>query len=96
MDHPIEKKAHITQYDDVRWVTFATREEAYAAIHTLNEAELHGVPFDFADGTTLVVPAEVLPFFEEKKLRFQEGQLLSKNDLSPEEYRCLRREQGTY
>ncbi|OIO38094.1 MAG: hypothetical protein AUJ71_03870 [Candidatus Omnitrophica bacterium CG1_02_49_16] len=87
---------HITQYEDVRWVTFTTKEDAYAAIRILNTKELHGIAFDIAAGTTLIVPAEVLPFFDEQKLQYQQGQLLSTSDLAPEECQRLRREQGTY
>ena len=56
--------------------------------------ELYGLPRDYADGRTIVVPTEAVALLRRKGLQFQEINVVSSGDLSPERERQLRKVHG--
>ena len=88
-------KSHIRQYKDAKALVFETMEEIDAAINIIrSDVNLRGMPHDIADGKTLIVPPEAIPYFRNKGLQFKEFPVLSKDQLSPVELADLYREQN--
>ncbi len=81
---------YLSQYNDLRVLTFKSAKDLDAAIDLLWTAELRTLPHDTPDGKSLVVPAEAVGSFTRAGLRFTEKRVLSVSDLSAEEIGRLR------
>ena len=89
-------RAHLAGYRDKRVLTFGSAKDLEAAIDLLWTEALRELPHDTADGKTLIIPAEAVPYFTKAGLRFTEKRLRSLRDLSPEEVAKLRRQRAAY
>jgi hypothetical protein len=75
---------------ELRSMTFDEEGESDAAIDLLWTDALRDMPWDIAFGDTLVVPAEGVRFFRDAGLKFVENELLTKAELTPEEWEAYR------
>jgi hypothetical protein len=89
-------KCHLDFYRDQLALTFKSRKDADKAIDLLWTDDLYELPHALAGGDTIIIPADALPYFEGKGLRFRKSKVRSAGDLPPEEINKLRREQGPY
>jgi hypothetical protein len=81
---------YLSQYGDLRALTFKSAKDLDAAIDMLWTDELRNLPHDTPDGKSLVVPAHAVGYFTRAGLRFTEKKALSVSDLSAEEIGRLR------
>ena len=88
-------KSHLDYYREKRALTFKTEKDLDGALDLLWE-ELFELPHALAGGDTIIVPAEAVPYFKAKGLRFRNTRVRSAGELPPEEIARLRREQGPY
>jgi hypothetical protein len=89
-------KCHLGSYRELSALAFASDADIEAAIALLWTEELRTMPHDLADGMTIIVPKESVPWFVRAGLKFKIQKVGRQSDLSPEERAQLRREQGTY
>lgn len=90
-------KPRLVMYRHKTAVKFPTVAEIEKAIDLLwEDGELIGMPHAFADGMTLIVPAESTDLLRSKGLKFEEIKVISSGDLPADEARKLRHEQGTH
>jgi hypothetical protein len=84
-------KPELLSYDakDLRVLTFPSDEAVYTAIDLLWSPGFQGMPFDFASGGCLIIPAEGVPLFAESGVPFTADTLLSKEELIAAERREL-------
>jgi hypothetical protein len=88
----------ITSYrtKDLRILKFPSESEINRAIDVcFRDTDFDGMPFDFADGLTMVVPEEAVALFRARGFQFKISRLLSPSDLTPEEYSELKRRRHT-
>ncbi len=81
----------LSQYRDLRVLSFKSPKDLDAAIDLLWTDELRTLPHATPDGKSLVVPAEAVAYFSRAGLRFTEKKLRSISELSAMEIRRLRR-----
>lgn len=87
---------HLDAYRELRALTFRSDRGIDAAIDLLWSEELAGVPHALAGGDTLIIPAEAVPFFKARGLKFRNTRVLSASELPAEDINRLRREQGPF
>jgi hypothetical protein len=81
-------KARLGMYRNQRALTFTQSDQLEKAVALFWSDELFmGMPRSYADGKTLVVPAEAVRLFKSQGLLFKEFEVISAGD--------LRMEQGT-
>jgi hypothetical protein len=67
-------------------LTFPDDAESDAAIDLLWTDPLRDMPWDLAGGDSIIVPAEGVHFFKDAGLKFVENELLTLDELTPEEW----------
>jgi hypothetical protein len=66
-------EARLACYSEKKAVRFGSKEERNKALGLLwKDSEMKGMPRDYVDGLTLIVPAEAVPIFSRKGLAFKE------------------------
>ncbi len=93
---PPQWEAHLDCYREKRALIFTDDKDLDAAVDLLWSDELYNLPHALAGGDTIIVPAEAVPYFKAKGLKFRDTRLRSAGELPPEEIAKLRREQGPY
>lgn len=94
--HPIWNRS-LAAYpnSELRAIRFRSEREIDRAIDLCwSDPDLKGLPRDIADGKTLIVPADAIPYLTKKGLKFTVSTLLDKDDLPPDEFSKMRRAQG--
>ena len=86
-----EWKCHLDSYTDLQLLRFPSKEELHAAIELLWTEPFRTLPHDTADGTSLILPAEAVPYFARAGVKFTASRLREMSDLTPEEIKTLRR-----
>jgi len=90
-------KAHLDYYNKLRALKFQSKQGIHIALELLESDALRSLPFDIVADYTIVVPAEAVQYFKDvKDLQFEDTEVLSADDIPPEEVALLRREQGPY
>jgi hypothetical protein len=89
-------KAHLDCYREKRALIFTDDKDLDAAVDLLWSDDLYDLPHALAGGDTIIVPAEAVPYFRDKGLKFRNTRVRSAGELPPKEIARLRREQGPY
>jgi hypothetical protein len=89
LPHP-QWRVHLDSYRDKQILTFPSTKDLEAAIDLLWSDALRELPHDTADGKTLIVPAEAMPYFSHAGIPFTASKLRSLRDLHPEEIAKVR------
>jgi hypothetical protein len=91
---PVQWKPWLDSYQDLRALTFPSREQFAAAAELLWTGQLRDLPYDLVGNHTIIVPAEAVAFF--RGLEVTETDVLHPSDMAPQELADLRKEQGPY
>ena len=88
-------RQRLGHYKQKKALKFPTDAELDKALELFwKDDELYGLPRDYADGQTVVVPAEAVALLRQKGLQFQEINVVSSGDLPPDRERQLRKVHG--
>ena len=80
---------------ELRALKFRSEKEIDRAIGLCwSDPDLIGLPRDYADGKTMIVPQEAVELLRNKGLKFRSSELVDTNTLTPEELIERRRKHG--